>query len=261
MKTSIKTITPAIARALLQNKNTHNRAIRTALVASYARDMSEGNWGETGDPIRFDTNGTLLDGQHRLAAIVTSGVKLRTVVVSELDPEVFALIDIGRKRTTADTLSVDKEANASLLAASLGVVFDYENRKNQMGKAKFTNMDVLVSLEQHPGIRDSVAKVGHNIPRGLIPTAIAVGCHYLFSRKDLDRADSFVQSIITGENLGKGSPALLFRNRMIQNSQSVTKLPRKTTAAMLVKAWNSDRNGKKLRLLRHRADEEFPQIA
>ncbi len=51
-------------------------------VKKYARDMRNGNFEENGEPIIFNTKGELTNGQHRLTAIVRSGVTLEMVVVT-----------------------------------------------------------------------------------------------------------------------------------------------------------------------------------
>ena len=60
-------ITPELAHEWL-GFNTHNRNIRQRIVTAYAADMTGGDWQWNGESIKFAEDGTLLDGQHRLAA-------------------------------------------------------------------------------------------------------------------------------------------------------------------------------------------------
>ena len=50
-------------------------------------EMQDGKWRLNGKTICFDSTGRLLNGQHRLSAVVRSGVTLTTVVVRGLDPD------------------------------------------------------------------------------------------------------------------------------------------------------------------------------
>ena len=71
--------------------NTHNRNLRqrqcSASCTSTRPDMEAGNWQWNGESIKFAEDGTLLDGQHRLAAIAESGVTLPVLVVRGLPNE------------------------------------------------------------------------------------------------------------------------------------------------------------------------------
>src|SRR4051812_13609663 len=62
-------VDPGLAEEWLDH-NDNNRSIRDRKVAAFKRDLLAGNWRNIGDPIRFDTNGKLVDGQHRLMALI-----------------------------------------------------------------------------------------------------------------------------------------------------------------------------------------------
>lgn len=69
MTSTVLIITPEMAKKYLQNMKT-NRNISFARVNAYARDMERGAWQENGESIVFNKSGQLVNGQHRLAAIV-----------------------------------------------------------------------------------------------------------------------------------------------------------------------------------------------
>lgn len=68
-------ITPEIAQLML-GKTLNNRNLNEKVISIFARDMQEGRWALTGDPIKLDRDGNLIDGRHRLRAIVVSGVRV-----------------------------------------------------------------------------------------------------------------------------------------------------------------------------------------
>ena len=68
-------------------RNIANRTLRPSRVQEYATAMTEGRWRYTADPIRFDSDGKLIDGQHRLMAVVRSGCTVEMHVVRGLSPE------------------------------------------------------------------------------------------------------------------------------------------------------------------------------
>ena len=67
-------VTPDMARTYLKS-NTHNRPLDAARVSKYAADMRAGRWLVSPETISFDEHGVLLNGQHRLGAIVESGAR------------------------------------------------------------------------------------------------------------------------------------------------------------------------------------------
>lgn len=112
----IETITPLQAEAYL-GKNSFNRRIKPEVVDGYMRDMQNGKWALNGDAIRFDKNGLLLDGQHRLLACIKSGVPFTTYVITGLDTDVFDTIDNGCKRSSGDVFKIRGVANYSNTSA------------------------------------------------------------------------------------------------------------------------------------------------
>lgn len=100
--TMILDVTPELAEKFLI-QNTRNRKLRSAHLKAIVRELKEGKWQFNGDALRFDSKGTLVDGQHRLHAILLSGVTAKTLVMFGLAPEVYEDIDkIRSARKTTD---------------------------------------------------------------------------------------------------------------------------------------------------------------
>jgi hypothetical protein len=76
-------VTPEMAAAWLQNNK--NRKIIATHVAALKKEMVSGHWVTGLDQIAFDRHGNLLEGQHRLTALVELGVTLKMLVVRGLD--------------------------------------------------------------------------------------------------------------------------------------------------------------------------------
>lgn len=91
-------ITVDMARGFLET-NARNRTLTTARVNEYAELMRLGMFMTTHQGIAFDKNGSLIDGQHRLAAIVSSGLPQLMYVFTGLEPECKLAIDSGKVRT------------------------------------------------------------------------------------------------------------------------------------------------------------------
>ena len=89
-------ISPELAEEWL-GKNHGNRNQRDHKIIAYTRDIKDGNWLQTGETIKFDTDGRLIDGQHRLEAIHRSGETLRMLVVMGLSPHVQSVLDAAHE--------------------------------------------------------------------------------------------------------------------------------------------------------------------
>lgn len=99
---NIEAITPEVAQQYLASNSRQQRKLRRRKVAEYADDMRNGRWGLNGATIVIDEHGNLIDGQHRLSAVVESGTTQRFVVVRNVSEDSYETIDQGMKRTLAD---------------------------------------------------------------------------------------------------------------------------------------------------------------
>ncbi len=260
MKTHTKLITPKLAEEILA-KNTNNRPINNAKVAEYTKAMREGEWMQNGDTICLSTE-RLIDGQHRLHAIIRSGVPIECIIVDDLDPEVIRTKGIGKKWNGADILAFKGYKQCKATAAALQQVDLYLT--GRVGKhVTYSNNQIVELAEKHPGIRDSVLLCGDT--RRLISRAYLTAYHYLFSKKDASAANKFVDKLLTGVGLNEGDPIYLLRERLLTNSLAKAKVTDDYLAAILIKAWNFSRAGKTIKSLRFREvgenPEAFPVIA
>ena len=108
MKTQIQTVTPEIAAHFLQ-KNKGNRDYRKKWVAHLSNIIKTGEWLTTHQGIALDKDGNLIDGQHRLLAIIDSGLPVQINVSYDVDANTFSCIDIGVKRNLADITRFSKK--------------------------------------------------------------------------------------------------------------------------------------------------------
>lgn len=115
-------IDESLASTLLES-NTLNRPVSKAVVAKYAYEMKAGGWEIGIDPICISDGGYLMNGQHRLMAVVTSGVTVKAIVFMGVSEASFRVMDRGRVRSYAFALSMDRDlaAMARLLAVTVGV--------------------------------------------------------------------------------------------------------------------------------------------
>ena len=107
MNTVTMAVTPQQAEAWLKG-NTLNRDLRAAAVKKYARAMAAGQWELTPDGISFSPSGRILQGQHRLHAIVKSGCTVMMRVTYNVPESAYAKLDTGVIRNLQDRTGADK---------------------------------------------------------------------------------------------------------------------------------------------------------
>lgn len=109
MHTKLTKITPRIAYEMLA-VNTNNRPVRGWWVAQLAEAIKRGEWKITHQGIAFNSDGVLIDGQHRLHAVVLADIAVEMLVTTDIDPKSNAheVMDQGVGRTVSDALSIDK---------------------------------------------------------------------------------------------------------------------------------------------------------
>jgi hypothetical protein len=103
-------VSPALAARWLE-RNESNRTVREGRVNALAEAMRRGEFVVTGDTIKFAPDGRLLDGQHRLWAVLESGVTVQMLVAYNIAPEAQVVMDTGAARKFADTLKWKGEKN------------------------------------------------------------------------------------------------------------------------------------------------------
>ena len=100
-------VTPSMAARWLEG-NTHNRPISQGHVERLACEMKSGRWRVTHQGLAFSPNGRLLDGQHRLWAIVMADVPVRTRVFFNESADNIECYDGGLVRNNADRMSLSQ---------------------------------------------------------------------------------------------------------------------------------------------------------
>lgn len=224
VRSSVRTITPQVAKKWLEKCNGEfQRPLRLTYVETIARAMRDGQWANNGETIVFSDTGKLLDGQHRLSAVVMAGVNIMATVSTGVLEKDFDTIDSGLTRTMSDVLKIRGESDYSDLAAALRRLYNFERTKGantERSDAPPTKRDLEDTLQKHPGIRESVKLARSN--RAMVAPSIVAPLHYLFSKHDKKLAEEFVVAFATGENLSRKDPVYKLREKIIDSRRSKT---------------------------------------
>lgn len=258
------TITPDRAQEILESSNSMNRPLNMKHVRYLATEMRNGRWKNNGDTICFDKNHILLDGQHRLKALILAEVTLKFLVVQDLATETFATKDCGRSRGPADTLAIRGEKNYTTLASAVVWLDKYEYGRMTDTQTRYSPARV-VDLVQYYGdeLKESIVFTTNLKINRMMAPALVAALHVVFKMINSDQADEFFQRLFTGHGLDQGSPILALREKLIADRVSrKVKMHKYFIAALTIKAWNLFRQGRKSVFLRLSDKEltraEFP---
>lgn len=256
----IKTIkvTPGMAADWLAANTTNNRKISRQLVQRYANDMILGKWEATGEAIKFDQDGRLIDGQHRLSAVVASKKTVDMLVITGLESQVIQVIDTGRSRSAGDALTIAGQvANANALAALARKVMGFksgteelfDSKKIRMRGQPITNRDIIafcarVDLTPHINFsgRANYAQVAKVFTQGEWAFL-----HWLFSQRDAGQAEEFLMCLATLDGVGRSSPIRMLFEKIVRSS---VKLDGKQKLSACIQAWNAWRRKETLLSIR-----------
>lgn len=270
----VRTITPDDAAAILE-RNTHNRPLGHARINEYAGALQRGEWALNGEAIKLSgewefngapprpltADGFLLDGQHRLAAIIAAGAPMTTAVVDGLPADAQETLDTGRRRTFGDVLALRGTAYATTIASAARIVYGYEKDgipRTQGIAPPPTHAQLLAVLDRHPRLADSIHVSGHTGPVLSVSRATVTGMHYLMALADRRDADTFWQRLDDGVDLDADSPVTLLRNRLIRAAIGNGRLDERARNHFTVRAWNAYRTRERLGSLR--IADRFPRI-
>jgi len=126
-----------------------------------------------------------------------------------------------------------------------------------------TRYQFMQALRRHPEIRESV-NYGHMVKK-IMRHSLGTFLHYRFSRKDPVLADTFFVKLAQGTGLERDEPVYILRERLLEEQKDKShKMSPIHVMALVIKAWNATREGKRIRALRWRTEgespEEFPTV-
>jgi len=247
---TVVVITPEMARDWLR-LNVRNRTLSVTKIEQFTNDMQAGAWQVTNQGLGFDRHGNLIDGQHRLHAVIKAGVAVRMMVVRNLAPDAQANIDTGRARTPGDMLSVlDGVKNATNVAAIARQAIFWDRGHRWLNTSTATHREVreYVSDPAHRLIFRA-AEISSNARslKGLIRPAVLGLAYYVCARIDeIDAETFFVDLLIDGIGVTANHPVLALKVRLAHEDKKARTVVDFNKMAYIVMAWNKWRKGESI---------------
>ena len=271
-------VTPEYAKRLL-DKNIANRPITKRIVDWYAYQMEIGQWTVSGQTISISDKDELIDGQHRLHAIIKSGVTLWFTIAYNVPSESFVNYDNLKSRSAKDALAIEKVPNSLTIAgiiagynaiisgqlASIGFGFAI-TKSGAIGKSKskFTNKDVLDLYNSNSELWQEVFKNASSCYKSkpiFNKSQIGSIMYFLINDKMHDKAKvfEFFRQLHTNENV-TNKTIFYLREKLIDNAMSQYKMIPRMKYVFLVKTWNAYVAGKEFKIFKYSEDDNFIQF-
>lgn len=241
-------IDPARARELLATQSDHgkskNRNQSMPRIGRYADDMENGWWEVTHQGIAIDENGNLMDGQHRLRAVIESNTPSVMMVSIGVSRDVFTLMDGGLTRSAHSFLDGSYATSRAALGRTL-LQLDEQNglaTLSNVSNGKFPAHRILRFLEDRSDIREYGEAFSLNASRAVdkkrgnfIGTTVAgllVG-GFLVERDKWVRWWEDVEAMRQGEGLPEGNPVrALYRSTPVGGAMTSYNYMRAIRAAV-----------------------------
>ena len=263
-------LTPEMAAELLEH-NGLNRPLSDGHVQRIARQILDGKWRFNGDTIKVGEGGDILDGQHRLWAIIEAKKPVETILVRGIHRDAFATVDtLRRPRSGADILSLCgasryRQATAMALtwllrwqrtdAHGRTLLPNYKAPQNRI-----ENSDVEAAFVAHPGMVQAVERASRL--KRLANVSIMGFLYYVFSNHNNVIADRMMDTLENPAGVGVNDP--FFRLRTYFTADHHQRKEPLVTIALAIKAANAVSMHKPIQSLSWRQSgknaEEFPRL-
>jgi hypothetical protein len=237
--------------ALTHRQPTKIRLLRSNDIDKYARDMkkkdSHGHpmWDNCSQPIEFDWDGFLINGQHRCHAQVKSKTKQTWWVLRGVDPSTARHIDTGIPRSASDQLKAEEHQNVVVLAGVARWAFLLENGSVASGRVKPSNEEIIDMVDRHPDLQHS-AYMGQFARTGFVrlnPTPAGAAHWWIAQSNDHAEADVFIERMVRMSE-PDGSPIKALMHRFNQARMDGIHVPTREQISAIVRCWNYDVQGK-----------------
>lgn len=275
VSTEIKVIDVEEAKSLLE-RNIRNRNLDAKTVSRYAEMMRRGEWRENYEPLHFSEGGVLLNGQHRLNAIVKSGVPQRMIIIRGIKDEAMDSYDRLKTRSTADIMSLHDIENSknmsSIIKAYLvlkrGGSLQVKDGLMSNSKLKDLNIydsDFIEEYARHGELFQELFKKATNINkamRGLFTVSemAAYMAYLIIDKLHLEDVVTGFFKRITDLADVENAPIFLLRDKLVKSKMGNMKIQSKTKKAYIIKTWNAFIQNRDLKLLMVKEDENIPDF-
>jgi len=216
----VVTMTPQWASQLLGQTKQKNRKFKRRHLERLTSTIQSGNWYITAQGIALDNQNNILDGQHRLAAVVRAEKPIQIMLGRNLDPAIFNVVDTGATRTAGDALDILGSNKGKTVAAALKnyqLYYQYPKVK-WSGNHTPAHTEVTKLYDLHKDYVESMIEEIARRRKSFRCFSESVALTFSLLARDKHWAEtpilSFMDAICFGANLEPEDVCLSFRNQL-----------------------------------------------
>ena len=254
-------VTPTLAKQYLE-ANVKNRNVNQGQVIFYANQMESGKWKEdTGECIKISKEGVILDGQHRLLAIIRSNKSMFFHFALDVEQDVFSVLDTGKQRSAGDVFKIEGISYATAIPAVISCYHLYKNNiyiKDSGKHKKLSNSQILDTYNNDRLYWNELVKKAEIFKKDfqkILTSAMLGGIYAILNDIDKNKSLDFMQQLTTGRNITNDT-ILVLRNKLIEDKLSVSKIPLAIKTIYIIKTWNCFLSNKEIKVLKFNKQKE-----
>lgn len=271
MEFSIETITPDVAKKYLAT-SPYNRVTISSrrTVSTYAEAMKRGDWRLNGECIVFDENGQLMDGHHRMEAVIAAGIPVTFAICRGVNRDSFTTYNCGLRTNLGQILGMKGVKNNVLIMGIIGINYNLEHtgriRANNGTTAGISNRTVTSDYNLYLSDKngyDEAAVVANRLRKlgNILKESWIGGVYYFLTHKGGYTAEmvlTFFDALCHLQTSGI-TPCDTLREYIIRVRMRNMKIDDGYLAALLIKSWNAYITGRQTkRIWFDQSKETYP---
>lgn len=253
-----------------------NRNSSTELIMQIRDDMLSGSWRFSHQGVALNSKGELIDGAHRLKAIkaadqVRPGIKVLMIVWHNVPDEAIDVIDLNRRRTPGDFLTMDGFRYGRTIAKAVKLIWQYRNcdferrvgdDRNFWARQRVSITTIRELSQELETMLKSSAPLAASMGKYMNTSASLAAMCILNQQFDAFQVAEFFHGVRFAAGINDGDARFALRNwaiNMKDRSNRATRVEAWEYLAVILKAFRKWREGKSVQALALRSDERFPR--
>lgn len=257
-------LSPEKATELLEH-NRLNRPLSDLHVKRIAAQIACGKWQFNGDTIKIADTGDVLDGQHRLWAVIEAKKSVETIIVRGIAKEAFSTIDTLRKpRSGGDVIALAGHTrHRNIIATALTWLLRWQGKFLEDYKApqnRIENSDVETAFAHNPGMVRAVEEAMKL--RGIVNVSLLAFFYYVLANRNPDLGERLLNTLHDPAGVALSDP--FFRLRSYFTNNTGRHKDPLVTIALMIKATNAAHLDQRVQVLNWKNQgeraETFPAL-
>ena len=234
-------LTPRKAKEFLETNGgrPNFRRVIDHHLQALARDMKAGRWVDNPSPIIFNTDGIMIDGQHRCLAVLQSGVTVNTFVAHNCDDQYEMSVDGDMVlRKFSDYLKAQGVTNYTNVASVVRIIWKMGGHRKLTGRETPSRNELDRTYRRNKHAIDQAVALARRAEKVINPVPMSYVVFVACRTWQEDQVRAFVEGVSTGADLSKEDPRFILRKLMLENRVAQQKLSTAQAVAYAINAWN-----------------------